>query len=388
VRARAFFWPTQQQQLVLRAALLGGNDSVEAWQMLRPTFDLDRVEPTLYALLPLVHRQLDREGVADPLMPRLRGIYRRTWYGNQLLLGRLADPLQAVEESGADPIVVSTWELPALHYRDFGLRRVDALRVLVRPERLEAAARALADSGWEEPPRAPKSRPQAGHGAQFHKNGDQCFLQWRLSHEFTDPARGLEPVDVWAAAVELPLGGATARALGPADELLNVCLSGARRSNWPSVVWIADAISVLRSADSQVDWNRVVRQATRLRATLRLHEALRLLREELDAPIPDAVLEELDGVEVLHRERVAFRADCARWRLLGGPPESLTRFLRVTAHRPLGAALAELPGFLRDEWGLERRSQVPVSAARKSLSRAARLTGRRRRREERPTVAK
>ena len=57
-------------------------------------------------------------------------------------------------------------------------------------------------------------------------------------------------------------------------------------SHWPSLRWIPDSFAVLRAPDSEIDWKRLVRQAKRLRATLRVHDALSFLRQELDAPVP------------------------------------------------------------------------------------------------------
>jgi hypothetical protein len=378
------FWPSDRQKLLLDAALLDGERSASAWRVLRPSFDLDKVEPASYPLLPLVYRQLDRLGIEDPLLPRLRGIYRRTWYMNQLLLDRLTDALKAVQAFDGDPLVVSSWELPAYYYGDLGLRAVAGLHLLVRPERVECAARALIEAGWAGPPAQSKSFLRSRHYALFNKpNGDVCVLYWRLFHEFSDPERGLEPEDLWEAAIDFPLGGVAARALNPADELLDLCISGARKSNWANLRWVADAIAVLGARDPEVDWERFVLQARRLRATLRIRDATSFLRQELDAPVPTAVLEELRDMPIHRRELLAHRAAGARWGVLGAPPEILTRFLRVTANESVPRALADFPTFLRDEWGLDRRSQVPLMAARKVTARLA-GTGAARRAEARP----
>jgi hypothetical protein len=361
------FWPSERQKLLLRAALVGGDESADAWRRLRPRFRLDDLDSASTALLPLLYRQLECLGIDDPLLPRLRGVYRRTWYVNQLLLDRLVSTLRAVQAVKANPVVVSSWELPGHYYGDSGLRSVAALHLLVRPHDAEAAEAALAGDGWTIP--LDRSRSSV----RFEKpNGDQCVLYWQLFHEFSDAASGTEPEDLWEPAVELTLASVPARALGPADELLNVCLSGARANVPPSILWVADAVSVLGATRPEVNWERLVRQARKLRATLRLRDALIFLRDEVDAAVPGDVIEELEATPAHGREVFAHRAGSARLGLLGSPPQSLIRFLRVTAGRPLPHALAGLPSFLRDEWGLERRSQVPLRAARKGAARVAR----------------
>jgi hypothetical protein len=366
------FWPSDPQRLFLRAALLDGNPSASTWRRLRASFDLDDPEPAVQPLLPLVYRQLERLGIEDPALPKLRGIYRRTWYVNELLLDRLKRVLEALQGSGVDPLVVSSWELPVLYYRDLGLRSVPALHVLVRPQVVGRTAQALSEEGWTGLQEPSESFLRSRHYVRFEQaNGDTCVVYWRLFHEFSDPEQGLEAEDLWEHAIEIELRGVPARALSPADELLNVCVSGARMSNWPSVMWLADAITVLRAPDSAIDWERLVRQTRRLRATMRVHDAASFLRKELDAPFPTDVLDDLRKTPMRRREVLAHRAAGTRLGVLGTPPDALTRFLRLTADATVPRALAGLPTFLRDEWGLERRSQVPLAAVRKGAAKIA-----------------
>jgi hypothetical protein len=297
------FWPTERQKLLLRTACAGGEASAEAWWQLRPRLELDRLELGSFPVLPLVHRQLEHLGIDDPYVPRLAGIRRRTWAMNQLELEAVTPTLRRLD----GPVVVNGWQFPAHYYGgDFGLRPVEGLEVLER-------------------------------------------FAW----EFSTPDREPE-----LETIEITLGETRARALAPTDELLRVCLAGARTSVPPNILWLADALAVLRV---EIDWDRLVRHALRLRAMLRLRDALVYLRRELGAAVPEAAIRELEAERPRPRERLAH----AR---AGRSPRVVTpRFLQVTADRPLPAALVALPTFLRDELGLKRRSQVPLEVVRRRL---------------------
>jgi hypothetical protein len=363
------FWPTDRQKLLLRAAICGGEASLRAWRRLRPDFDLDALEAESSVLLPLVHRQLVAAGVQDPLLRKLRGMHQRTWYVNQLTLDRLAPALAAVQECDAEPLVVAGWELPAHYYGDFGVRAVANLELLVRPEHAGRAGQALVAAGW---PSVSRSRHRASFKAP---NGEECVIHGLLFHEFDGGDGSADTAELWDASAELDLKGIAARRLGASDELLHVCLRGARMGRWPTLMWLADAMAVLSSASAEIDWDRIVQSARRLRASLRLRDALVFLRDELDAPVPNHAVERLEQVSVQRRERFAHRATGARWPLIGPAPESLTQFVLTTADRNLPAALLRLPAFLRDEWSLERRSQVPLAAARKGIARVGSIRG-------------
>jgi hypothetical protein len=247
-----------------------------------------------------------------------------------------APALRALEDAGAEPVVVGGWELPAHYYGgDFGLRPVEGLEVLVRP------------------------------GFALYGPDDTCTLHERFAREFSAPGR--EPEDLWEKTIEISLGETRARALGPSDELLRICLMGARASILPNVLWLADALAVL--ASGAVDWKRIVRHALRLRGMLRLRDALVYLRRELVAPVPEAVIRELEAIPPRRRELLAHKKAGRSRRLLGPWPRTATRFLHVTADRPLPAALVGLPTFLRDELGLKRRGEVPLEVVRRAATR-------------------
>jgi hypothetical protein len=353
------FWPSRQQKLLLRVALNGDESAAHAWRELRPQFDLDRLELGSFPLLPLVHRRLERLDIDDPYVPRLAGISRRTWYLNQLQLDALAPALGVLEEVAAEPIVVGGWELPAHYYGgDFSLRPVDALNVLVRSDRIDASVRALAEAGWTAGRRA-----AGGQRRLVDAAGRICIVDARVAREFSILERGVEVADVWAETIDISLGSIRTRALSPSDELLRVCLHGARASAFPNVMWVADAFAVLRADESAVDWERILHQTLRLRAMLRLRDALVYLRRELNAAVPDRLIHELEATPPRWRETLAHKQAGRSPRLVAA------RFLQVTSDRTLPLAVAAAGTFLRDELGLKRRTDVPLEVARRAAMR-------------------
>src|SRR5439155_15549659 len=91
--------PTGLQEQLLLVALGDPDSAAGAWKSLPASFSLDDLEPGSFELLPLVYRNVSQTNPADPLLPRLKGIYRRSWVKNNLLLGRtseIAETLQTV----------------------------------------------------------------------------------------------------------------------------------------------------------------------------------------------------------------------------------------------------------------------------------------------------
>jgi Uncharacterised nucleotidyltransferase len=350
------FWPSRVQQLVLETVLGEGEGALRAWRELGPLLDIENLGPGTYPLMGLLYRQLERLGIDCELVPRLRGIYRRSWYLGQVQLERVVPTLETLEEADLRVIVVGGWALAAHHYRDLGVRPVDQLELLVPTEAVSRTIEVAQAAGWTLNVRVTRSTAGPRSGARLGNDaGDTLTVLSDLFREFVVP--GVKADDLWQAAVPTDLAGVPVRVLSPADELLNVCLSGARAATWPSVVWVADAVTLVRSSCA-LDWGHVLRQAHHLRATLRLRDALAYLECLTSVAIPTAVTEELRCVRVTRRETLAHRAAASRSVVLGEAPESITRFLRATASDTVPRALVALPEFLRHEWGLEPHSPV------------------------------
>jgi hypothetical protein len=213
---------------------------------------------------------------------------------------------------------------------------------------------------------------ESSHGSVqlAHPDGRTCTVHRRFAHEFSVPEAGIELDHPWGETIEETLGGVRVCVLAPTDELLRVCLDGARARVVPDVLWVADALTVLGSATSPgIDWQRLVANARRLRATLRLHDALLYLHREHKAEVPVEAIEELSAAQSRPREVLAHKEAGRKRRLLGPLPRTATRFLQVTADRPLPAAISTLPTFLRDELGLRTHAEVAIELVRQASTR-------------------
>lgn len=61
--------------------------------------NIERLEAGQFQLLPMLYPQLEQTAVDHPWLPRLKGIYRRTWFANQLALRAAAAALQVLTDA-------------------------------------------------------------------------------------------------------------------------------------------------------------------------------------------------------------------------------------------------------------------------------------------------
>jgi hypothetical protein len=298
-RGRPAWHPSEQNELLLRAALADGDEAVGAWHAFRSLAGPDYADVAGVQLMPLAWRNLS--GIDPQLedLELLRGAYRFVWVKNQVLLDFGAEVLRALHEAGIETMVLKGAALSLLNYRDLGLRLMVDFDVLV-PTR--AAANAISVLGRRYAPDPdepdPASRIDVHHSAPFTGAPDQRVdLHWYSLWQSSPDD------ELWRAAVPIEVGDVSSRTLCPADQLIHVCAHGAMWQRAPILRWIPDAMAVMDS-DPDLDWDRVVAQARREELTSTMTDALGYLRSDFGADIPDAALDGLRGARRSVTERV------------------------------------------------------------------------------------
>ena len=359
-------WPSQQQEWLLRAALLGRSEAIEAWQAWKSEVDLERIDHASSRLLGLLYRNLRTHGVADPLMSRFKGVYRLTWYKNQMLFHSIATLQQALLDAGLLTMVLKGAALTIQYYRDYGLRPMGDFDVLVRTEQAPAAIALLTQLGWR-----PEWRPIESFveplfsvvlGCSFLDTAGRALdLHWHVLPESTYPGADL---DFWEGAVPMGFLGVPTLALNPADQLLHVCAHGTSWSPISPIRWVADAMTIL-NAQVQIDWDRLLTQARKHLLVVPLRATLCYLRRALDAQIPPMFMHALQATRVSKVDQIEHTIRLTSPRRISGFPLLVLRYRRYARvarsqgvqRRPLGFLT-----FAQHKWGIKHRWQVPFCA--------------------------
>lgn len=248
-------FPTELQACLIRAAVLDGAPARRAWAEWRPR-GLDALDVGSFRLLPQLYRNLVSLGVDDPLLGTLEKLHHYHRYRNQVLLHRAGEAAAAFRSADIPTLVLKGAALAVLHYGSLGARPMEDVDLLVPRPRIHDAMRVLREAGFAPGTPSPEERIAIRHAELFQDGaGRGVDLHWYALWQ-----QPFDDDDFWQGAVSMPLGGETVLALNPVDQILHACVHGAGWNPVSPIRWVADAMIVLRSAET-VDWSRLIDRA-------------------------------------------------------------------------------------------------------------------------------
>jgi hypothetical protein len=362
VNNEAGSWPTPNQELILRAAVLQGERALESWAEWKLKTNLDAIDYGSHRMVPQLYRNLQRHGVKDPMMDRLKGVYRYYLYKNEILMHRIGALLAAFEEAGIQTMVLKGAALIQLYYKETGLRPMLDADVLVHAHQVQQAIDVLEGLQWK-PFRylQPRMRIPIVHSTPFEDSGGrQMDLHWHLLWECFNAS---DDDDYWKNAVPIQIGGAQTLALDHTDQLLHICWHGARWNEVPPIRWVADAMAILGAAAGEIQWASLLQKAEKHRIVLPVKDSLEYLKNRFDAPVPDSVLQSLSAVHVSRIERENYEVT-----LNPMTPPTTSKILRQLYYdyRWLSSSTSSrfkaltFAKHLQNKWYIDRLWQVPL----------------------------
>lgn len=362
VNNEAGCWPTPEQELLLRAALLPREPALESWDEWRRKVNIDVIDYGSHRMIPQLYRNLQRYGVRDPLMDRLKGVYRYYLYKNEILMHRVGTLLAAFKDAEIDTMVLKGAALIPLYYRESGLRPMLDADVLVHEYQAEQAMELLTKLGWKSGRfKQPQMRIPIVHSTPFEDGGGrQVDLHWHL---FWECFNANDDDDYWENTIPIQVGGVQTLALSPTDQLLHTCWHGARWNEVPPIRWVADAMAILGASVAEIEWPGLLKKAERHRIVLPVRDSLEYLKKTFDAPVPATVLKSLSAVRISKLERENYEVTLSPM-----APPTTTKILRMLYYdyRWLSSSTSSrfktlvFAKHLQAKWNIDRLWHVPI----------------------------
>ena len=204
------------------------------------------------------------------------------------LMAELFRILELFALEGIGALVIKGPVLAVRAYGNPAMRRYGDLDLLVRQRDIRRATELMGAAGYAAA--VPLTAIDSGKiPGQYLFSQPDSKLIVELHNDLTLRyfPRRLPLEDCFARQVRVPLDGREAPALSVEDELVLICIHGAKHF-WERLMWIAD-VAALVSRQTGIDWERVEDSAKAVGAERMLHIGLRLASDLLRAQLPGKV---------------------------------------------------------------------------------------------------
>lgn len=283
------------------------------------------------------HENLLPPGVAESI---------RAWRRAQALftlnltaeMFRLFDTFRA---AGIAALVIKGPVLSMRCYGDPGLRQYSDLDLIVRDRDIGRTAQLMCELGYEGrvPVTAIHAKKIPGEYA-FRHSRSKLLVEFHTERTFRYHPRPIPLDALFLRQAHVAFDGRSVPALSPEDELMLICVHGAKHF-WERLIYIADVAALI--SQQPLEWDLVTSAAREIGATRMLCVALQLAKEVLNVPPPDKI------APSVHSDTVApkLAAQISRWLPKAGsaPPNILER--AAYRMRMRGNFLLGLPYLLR-----------------------------------------
>jgi hypothetical protein len=278
--------------LLVRAATLPEGPAVDCWERWCRIAVPEEMHSGEIRLLAGAYRRLTGYGLRGSMIDVARGVYRRTWYVNQLTVPRVAAIVRHLEAAEIPVLVLKGLALAFLAYRDPGARPMEDVDLLVPPGRLHDALGVLEGEGFR----------STGHEDGLLANDVEIADGDGNTYELHDFAliESADDADLWERSTTFTLHHVEAAAPCSSDMLLLVAAHGQRWNSVQPVSWVLDAHRLVTADGDAFGWDRfadraearalqpVAARAASMLASLGVEVPSRVV-QRLEEPVPTAI---------------------------------------------------------------------------------------------------
>ncbi|MCE5195437.1 MAG: nucleotidyltransferase family protein [Nitrospiraceae bacterium] len=354
-----YFWPTPEQELLLKASLLKGENAIKAWHEWAASVDFDTLDAGSQRLLPMLYKNLVKHNVQHPAINIYKGFYRMTWYKNRLIRNRINKVLGLLKTNNLPAILLKGAALVPLYYKDWALRPMNDFDLMVQQKNAIKTINILQKNGWTPVASIPdESDLLVRHACTLiDDSGVELDLHWHIMAESGYAENDYNFIN---SIKTIDLDGGNVSVLSHTDQLFHILVHGARWNIVAPLRWIPDSIMLMQETGSNINWQRLFHEARSRCLVMSLKKTLGYLHEVFNTPLPSDITSNLRKLNPSLTERMEF------W--MNGRPRSLIRdicylwFRHVRTSRSKGnlKLMLKFPFFLRRFWKVSDDKSLAV----------------------------
>jgi hypothetical protein len=291
---------TENDLLLSCATTFGGHEKVARInELIQRDIDWSYLIRTArrHGVLPLLYWNLqEMQTVPDEVRKELCNEYRINMVQSAFLTAKLLNLVDLFEANGISVIPYKGPTLSVLAYGDFCLRHFNDLDLIIRKQDVLKAKELLLSSGY---------RPEHA----LTPDQEMVYLEHECEYNFFDNHRKIlvelhwdivqkyfschfDVNKLWDDLRPVSLLGRQLMTVSPEQLLLALCLHNGAKHQWEMLGWIGD-IAQLITVRKDLDWERILANASRSHMERILFLGLYLAKEMLRADIPNEISKRL-----------------------------------------------------------------------------------------------
>jgi hypothetical protein len=260
------------------------------------------------------------------------------------------------------------------YYRDYSLRPVEDLDLLVHWRDARNAIELLRCQGWKclnpwaDANGFSNLTRQNEHALHFcDSSGCDLHLHWNLFPFCLGPDTDEE---FWSAGRKATLEASTWQVLNPADELLDICMQRNGADQPMPILWVPDAVAVIEKSPN-INWHRLLHQAQKRKLTIAVSSALNQIHQIFPHLVPPEILSEINRSKVTVFEYLESGQLFAPILRAGRLTKALAQFWRISSAKNLSQTILSYPDYLCSRWQIPSKRQLPLTFYRRVSGRFA-----------------
>ena len=229
-------------------------------------------------------------GVPAPAREKLQIRMRAQHLFTLSMTAELFRILQDFSQANLETILVKGPIVSLLAYGDPAVRSYVDLDLLLRHRDIQSATQRLQAMGFD--PDVPESAIRVGKipgEYLFKRPGTQRIVELHTERTFRYYPKPMRVEDLFARKRQLLLDGREVPALSLEDELVLICIHGAKHF-WERLMWVSDVAAVV-VRHPEMDWKKAQQAAADVGAERMLHVGILLGALLFQATLPAAITE-------------------------------------------------------------------------------------------------
>lgn len=378
-RKRPLWHPTTDQEILLRICLTDNkNEAIKYWKQWKNTNNISNLQNESYLLLQSAISNLLLLGV--PLSQKLRNISRHTTARN-LVAMHISQKL--AKEFNKHKIPLYAMKAVALYAKDIyphgNTRAMNDIDLYVNDTYFKSALNSMLKANWVKV-------TYDNHSVSLVSNSFPCKVDLhRKPVWFQLSPQVISKIEQDTEIISFK--NSKLRIMKPELQLVHILIHGARygvndyssntSSGAPHLRWIIDSHYLIKTY--QIDWKKVKKWSKSFETVIQVKEALKLLQQSFNIPIPSDVITDLEKMPKTRTQKLH-----AYYSMAYAQPKlfKIPRHLRASFHAWLlqnhtpgyintltfNTYMKEFGHFLKAGFSLDKNQSIPKFIVKKILS--------------------